>query len=438
MLTFNLEIFAAMCRPARKTGFRGGCECLPSGLGERGSAMQTDPINLRHFHALSVVLATGNLSAAATELALSQPALSQAIQKLERRFGCSLFERHPIGLRANRYAEALSVRLRRAMTLMSVACRRLAGGDAMRGKVMQRHLTTSMLKALIAVEETGDLSQAAKMLGIAKPTLHRTMSRLELVAGQTLFQRTGQRSGLTDVARALAINASLAFYEMQMAHFDLVSARGQIAGSIVIGSLPMPRGFIVPEAISAFVRLYPQIDVSVHDGSYQTLLEALLFGKIDMVVGALRKPIPQKTIAIPLFEDRLSILARSDHPLARKRNVVAEDLPAYKWVVPNIGTPARKIFNSLFVDVGLKVPENVIACGSYAIVRRLLLNDDHLALISAKRALEDIASGVIRSLNFTMHDQPSTIAVLTRRDFLPTLPQSEMIEAIKRVCGERS
>eukprot|EP01034_Spumella_vulgaris_P019938 gene19938-25519_t len=49
---------------------------------------------LQTLQTFSIVAETGSFTAAATELNLSQSAISRQIQQLEHYFGCSLFERH--------------------------------------------------------------------------------------------------------------------------------------------------------------------------------------------------------------------------------------------------------------------------------------------------------------------------------------------------------
>jgi DNA-binding transcriptional LysR family regulator len=65
---------------------------------------------LRHAGLLRPFLAVarhGNLSAAARELAVSQPALTKSVRKLEQQFGVPLFERRARGMLLTRSGEAL-------------------------------------------------------------------------------------------------------------------------------------------------------------------------------------------------------------------------------------------------------------------------------------------------------------------------------------------
>ena len=72
-------------------------------------------LNLRHLHALAVVRHVGGISAAAPLVNLSQPALTQAVARLESQFGLALFDRQPGGMAATEAAQLLVPRIERAL-----------------------------------------------------------------------------------------------------------------------------------------------------------------------------------------------------------------------------------------------------------------------------------------------------------------------------------
>jgi DNA-binding transcriptional LysR family regulator len=64
-------------------------------------------INLRDMHILLAVARSGSMGKAATELAMSQPAVSKAISDLEHALGLRLLDRSPQGIAPTLYGEAL-------------------------------------------------------------------------------------------------------------------------------------------------------------------------------------------------------------------------------------------------------------------------------------------------------------------------------------------
>lgn len=61
-------------------------------------ADDVDDFDIRHLRYFLAVVRAGSISAAAQELRISQPSLSQQIRRLERRVGTALFSRNPRGV----------------------------------------------------------------------------------------------------------------------------------------------------------------------------------------------------------------------------------------------------------------------------------------------------------------------------------------------------
>lgn len=70
----------------------------PGPRGDDARRPHFDDISVRHLRYALAVYEAGTVSAAADELRVAQPSLSQQLRKLERRLGAQLFERVPSGL----------------------------------------------------------------------------------------------------------------------------------------------------------------------------------------------------------------------------------------------------------------------------------------------------------------------------------------------------
>ena len=80
-------------------------------------------LNLRHLDALSVISGAGSMSAAAEQVSLSQPALAQAVGKLERNLEVRLFERRVAGMRPTIAGVAWIIRTERALRYLTQGVR---------------------------------------------------------------------------------------------------------------------------------------------------------------------------------------------------------------------------------------------------------------------------------------------------------------------------
>lgn len=379
--------------------------------------------NLRHLRLLLSVAETGSLTHSASILNVSQPAVTQAIGKLERETGGRLFDRTRQGIFPTPRCEVLARRLRRAFDRLDPALTDVAPR-------LMLTATWAQLQSLVAVHEAENFTLAARRLGLAQPTVHRAISQLEQEAGQSLFERTAFGLLPTRQTRALVQAVMLAFAELDQADSDLSELEGGETGQIVVGSLPLSRSVLLPRALARFREQRPRYPVMVIDGRYDELLGNLRRGEVDLIIGALRQPAPIGDITqVKLFDDHLSVLARRDHPLAGKTGLTAKDLQECKWVVPRRGTPSREHFDALFAPIGL--PESIIEAGSILLMRELLAESDHLGCISSVQAQAELSHQLLSELDVTANWPARPIGLTYRENWVPTKAQALLIDIIE-------
>lgn len=381
----------------------------------------SNPYNLRHLRMFMAVVETGSLTKAAKLCHLSQPAVTQALAKMEQQAELELLKRTPQGLFASAAGTALYRRIQRALALLDPALADISPR-------LIRTATMAQLQALIAVREAENFTLAARYLGLKQPTVHRAITYLEQETQHPLFERASHGILATRKAQTLAQAARLALAELAQADADLAEISNRHAGRIIIGAMPLSRSYVLPRTIAAFRRARPHLPIQVIEGPYSDLLAGLRRGEIDMLIGALRYPAPIDDIEQrSLFEDTLVLLCGANHPLAARQEISLAELLRYPWIAPPVGTPARDHFDGLFVQAGKKPPKHLVETSSFILLRELLDTSDHLGCASALQAEADIDRGLLKSLPMDMRFTARPIGLTFRRDWLPTDAQSQFI-----------
>lgn len=382
--------------------------------------------NLRHLRLLLAVTESGSLTRAAARLHVSQPAVTQAIGKLESEAGGPLFDRTRQGFFATQRGRILSDRVRRTFDRLDPALADLSPRLLLTA-------TAAQLEALVAVHETENFTLAARRLGVSQPTVHRAVSKLEQEAGRRLFERTAFGISTARATQALAVAVVLAFRELDQAEADLAELDGGETGTIVIGGLPLSRSVLLPNALIRFRQARPDQKVLVIDGRYDDLLSGLRRGDLDVIVGALRLPVPIGDIVQEkLFDDRLAILAGHDHPLVGKPNVSRALLRTYPWVVPREGTPTRDQFDAFF---GAKdPPRSIIQAGSILLMREILGASDHLGCLSRAQARAELSKGLLSEIPVATDWPARPIGLTTRADWVPTKAQDLLLTLLRQAA----
>ncbi|MEM9532417.1 MAG: LysR family transcriptional regulator [Pseudomonadota bacterium] len=386
--------------------------------------------NLRHLRSVLLAIRRGSISGAAHKLHLSQSAVSQGIAGLERLVGLPLLSRTPRGVFPTPEGELFARRIERAFRRLKPVESMLTEGG---GPVLHRRVTAAQLRAVVAVTEHDSYSQAARDLKLSQPSVYRAVRDFEQACGQTMFRRSQAGVQCSAAARRAARCASLASVEIAYGLDELAEIGGSGGSRVRVGSLPLARAELIPTAVTGFLSQYPQARIQIVDGPYDELLHALVSGRSEVLVGALRTPHPSRyVIQEKLFEDALSIVVRPGHPLTRARSTPdLATLARLKWIVPRQNTPARHHFQRYFTDRDLAIPTDLIECSSLVATRSLLRKSERAALLSQRQIAADVQAGQLEMLVRNLPGTSRPIGLTVRADWEPTAVQRAFVEHLR-------
>jgi LysR family transcriptional regulator, regulator for genes of the gallate degradation pathway len=370
-------------------------------------------LNLRHLRALASIARLGSISAAAEAINLTQPAITQALAKLETSLGQPVFERRANGMIATPAALLLAPRIESAMA-----------------HIASQRVTMAQMRALIMLADSGSYVSASAATGLAQPSLHRAIGDLSLALKRELVERRGKGIMLTEQGRRTVRAFRLARAELDAGLTELASLQGVETGQITIGAMPLSRARLLPSAVTAFYRQFPEVRINIVEASFQELIEPLRDGELDLMIGALRDPSPgEDVVQKPLFADSPVVLGRFGHPLAQTSATI-KDLAAFPWTVPAPGTPLRLQWEKMFTDAGLQPPHVPVNCGSVITIRQILLDGDFLTLLSPDQVAVELEAGWLVKIADTPQGLTRTIGITTRHGWRPTAMQSAFVQSL--------
>lgn len=382
--------------------------------------------HLRQLRAVLGVFRAGSTAQAAGGLPLSQSAIARAVRQLEAQLGTVFFVREARGMAPTEAGRVLAHRTDRAfyqLALAEVEAGRGSDEGASQERRAGRFAGACAYRHLIAFVmfcETHSEAVAARRLGISQPAVNQALRQLAYMLGATLYQRTARGMRLTESGEAVLRRVKLALHEFRLAEEELSALAGRVRGRIVVGSLPLSAGTLVPRSIDRLLARHGDLNVTIVDGTYDALLSQLLHADVDVIVGALRPPpLSSEILQEPLFTDTLSVVARRDHPLLRRPLRGLRDLSGASWVAPLSGTPARDAFERAFLAEEVAPPPAPLEANSAIVVQALLLDSDRLALLSRWQVQRGVATGQLAVLPVKVHNTAREIGLTVRRDADP-------------------
>jgi LysR family transcriptional regulator, hydrogen peroxide-inducible genes activator len=188
------------------------------------------------------------------------------------------------------------------------------------------------LRYFVAVAELGHFTKAAKRCFIAQPSLSQQIGKLEKELGQPLFERLGRTIRLTDAGRALYDQALSILASVEEAKRQVIDARDDQEGMVLVGAIPTIAPFLLPSLASAFQRRFPRSRIIINEELTAHVIQNCLQGELD--VGVLALPIVDPQLHVePLFEEELLLALPAGHALTKKRRVTMQDLNGQPFIL---------------------------------------------------------------------------------------------------------
>jgi LysR family transcriptional regulator, regulator for genes of the gallate degradation pathway len=390
--------------------------------------------NLRHLVLFDQVVRRGSVSAAARAAGLSQPAVTQAVGHIEAALGARLMQRSYSGLALTGAGHAAARRIDRALQMLREALGtvRARAGAAAATDVLSG-ITSTQLHALIAVVEAGAFALAVRRAGRARAAVHRAARQIEKSLGTALFEVTSFGVRPTREAEKLVQRIRLAFAEIAQAQAEVAAAQGAGSGSTIIGAMPLARSVLVARAVLEFAAARPEHGISILDGPYESMLAALRRGSADVLVGALRDPVPYDDILQEhLFDDPLAIVVGSQHALADRGTPSLAALARFPWIAPRRNSPLRRHFDALIARLEGQRAVAPIECNSLVAARSMLVASDRVMLLSEHQIHHELATGQLVALPHPFGAVTRSIGLTVRRDWRPTEVQAQLIAGLRR------
>jgi DNA-binding transcriptional LysR family regulator len=193
------------------------------------------------------------------------------------------------------------------------------------------------LRALLLIERTGSLTQAAHALGISQPAVSKAIATLEADLGTSVLRRGMRPLRLTVAGDLLARHAerTSAIEAVTLKHLN--DLRTHRLGLVRIGSFGASASTrILPDVLVRFARARPNITLQIAEGTDIETIAALRDGHVDVAV--MIEPEGDEFMTLPLAADRLVALVGDQDPLAGRKRLCAADFQDRPFIMTKGGS----------------------------------------------------------------------------------------------------
>ncbi|MFW0792068.1 LysR family transcriptional regulator [Gordonia sp. CPCC 205333] len=198
----------------------------------------------------------------------------------------------------------------------------------------------------VTLAETQNMSETARRLHIAQPTLSRMLTRLEREVGAPLFDRLGKR---------LALNTAGTIYldHLRRAVAEITIARNQIADLTDANREPIRLAFLhsfgvwlVPTLIRDYRRQYGPIDFTLSQGPAEAIADQVRTGDADFAITSPR-PRSDEIAFTLILRQHLALAVPDSHALTVRDRVSLADAANESFIAMEPGFGMRRILDEL-------------------------------------------------------------------------------------------
>lgn len=273
------------------------------------------------------------------------------------------------------------------------------------------HLEFRHLRTIRAIHEAGGLARAADLLHMTQSALSHQVKGLEDQAGLELFVRRSKPLRLSAAGMRLLRLAERVLPEIEALEEDFRALKSGKSGRLHIAiECHACFEWLFP-VLEQFRRAWPDVDVDIRPGLAFGALPALLREEVDLVVSS----DPENLSGVdftPLFDYAPVFVASSQHPLAEKPFVEAEDFRDELLITYPVERSRLDVFTELLT------PAKVEPRG----VRQVELTAVILMLVASNRGVAVLPDWVVREVRYHSDyvTRPLTASGVTKRLYAAT------------------
>jgi LysR family hydrogen peroxide-inducible transcriptional activator len=183
-------------------------------------------------------------------------------------------------------------------------------------------LTLRDLEYLVAVNEELHFGRAAEKLNVSQPTLSEQIKKLELNLGVRIFERSHRNVQTTIQGQEIIEIAYRIIREAQQLIKTAQQQKTPLSGEFHIGAIATVGPYYFPYIIGPLKKAFPQLELIIHEGLTDDLLEMLARGELNAVIAS--RTFDEKNFRVySLYKEPFQLACSPDYAIKTKDGMVS-------------------------------------------------------------------------------------------------------------------
>ena len=240
------------------------------------------------------------------------------------------------------------------------------------------------LRSLELLSESDfSVTLTAERLHLVQSAVSQHLSGLERELGTELFVRQGKRLlGLTETGELV-----LQYARRILSDTENIRAVGRdhesvASGELRIGTTHTQARYVLPPVIRAFRKIYPLVNLQIHQGTPQQLVEMADGGNVDFSICTEELGEHPNLTALHCYRWNRSLIAPTGHPVLARRPLALDTLCEYPLITYVFGFTGANHLRTSFARLGLK-PRVVLSAADTDVIKTYVREGFGIGIIAS-------------------------------------------------------
>jgi LysR family cys regulon transcriptional activator len=205
------------------------------------------------------------------------------------------------------------------------------------------------------VQNQFNISRAAESIHTSQPGVSKQIQLLEEEIGVQLFQRNGKRlSGLSEPG--IRVYESIVEIMREVKNIKNVSDEYERkdSGSFTIATTHTQARYKLPVVVESFVKMYPKINLNIHQGDPAQVTAQILNGEADIGIATESISLNDTILCVPCYSWNRCLVMPKDHPLLRVKDINLNHLATYPMITYDYAFTGSTIVSKVFKEANIQ------------------------------------------------------------------------------------
>ena len=281
-------------------------------------------------------------------------------------------------------------------------------------------MTLIQLEYIVALDALKHFAKAAEHCHITQPSLSMQVRKLEEELGVQIFIRTNPVT-TTETGQIVIDQAKKILAEARMMQQLIQQEKNIVAGNLKIGIIPTLAPYLLPQFLQVFIKKYPQVRLSIHELTTETIARQLKNGSLDTGIMATPLDIPELKEEFLFNEEFVAYVSRKEK-LFNKKYLLPDDINVQSmWLLEEGHCLRNQVMNLCALQRDASIENHFdYAAGSIETLKHFVDKNGGITLLP-ELATYDMTSAKKNMLRYFKSPAPvREISLVTLKTFTKT------------------